>query len=191
MNDKKRISKIKIYRFDPETDSHERFDEFKVPYEQGNTVMNILTYIYENLDSSLAFRIGCSGAGHQRCGACPVVVNNKPVLSCKYLAEEEMTISPHPKFEIIKDLAIDFERMKKKTKEGIPKVKISVDSEKCDGCRDCVFVCPMKVYELKKQGDKVVSFPVDLNSCCGESCNQCAIFCKNSAIVVEDINKEN
>jgi hypothetical protein len=45
----------------------------------------------------------------------------------------------------------------------------------------------MKVYELKKKGKNAVSSPVDIGSCCGESCNQCAIFCKSGAITVEDI----
>lgn len=183
----KRVSRVKVYRFDPEVEKEARYDDFSVSFDTGNTVMDVLNHIYENLDSSLAYRMGCSGGGHQRCGACAVVVNGRPVLGCKMLASEEMTIGPHPKFEVIRDLAIDFEKSRKPEQKSHAWVRITVDPDKCDGCRDCVLVCPMGVYEVQKQGVKAVSVPVEIESCCGETCNQCAIFCKNSAITVEDL----
>jgi succinate dehydrogenase/fumarate reductase-like Fe-S protein len=187
MTDTNNVSKVKVFRFDPEIDKKPRYDNYSVPYEDGNTVMDVLNYIYEFLDPSLAFRVGCSGAGYQRCGACPIVLNGKPVLSCKSLAIEEMEITPHPKFEVIRDLAIDFDKSHKVQKKSKQTVKITVDPEKCDACGDCVFVCHLKVYKLKKVENKAISVPVDIDSCCGESCNMCAIFCKNQAITIEDI----
>lgn len=187
MGIRNKTSKVKVFRYDQDSNSESRYDEFSVPYEEGNTVMDVLNYIYEHLDRSIAYRSGCGGAGHQRCGACPVAVNGKPVFSCKSLASEKMIIDPHPKFEVIRDLAVDFDRTREVKKEQSLTVKISVDPEKCDGCRDCVILCPLKVYEVRKEGKKAVSVPVYIENCCGESCSQCAIFCKNSAIIVEDI----
>ncbi|MGE5576917.1 MAG: 2Fe-2S iron-sulfur cluster-binding protein [Syntrophothermus sp.] len=53
---------------------------FQIPFAEGDTVLTALLYIYENLDSTLAFRHGCRAG---RCGLCAVEVNGKPRLACK------------------------------------------------------------------------------------------------------------
>jgi NAD-dependent dihydropyrimidine dehydrogenase PreA subunit len=186
MNKSQKMTQVKVFRFDPQVDKDPRYETYLTPFE-GHTVLDVLKYIYENYDSSLAFRFGCSGAGYERCGACSVLVNGRPALSCKQLAEEEMTIEPHPKCAVIRDLAIDFDRKVGTVKELKPSVKIVVDPEKCDGCRDCVLICPLQVYEIQKSGGRGISVPVDMASCCGLTCGQCAIFCRNSAIKIEAI----
>jgi succinate dehydrogenase/fumarate reductase iron-sulfur protein len=172
---------VRVFRFDPKTDKKPRHETYHVPIA-GKTVLDTLQFIYENHDSSLSFRSGCAGGGYQRCGACPVMVNGKPVLACAALIEPEMTIDPHPKFEIIKDLVLDFAKANKRTKEIKPTVQIEVDREKCDGCRDCVLLCPLKVFDLRKIRGKTVSIPSDQESCCGTTCRQCVVFCRNQAI---------
>ena len=102
-------AEIKIFRFDPSVDSQPRFDKYgDVPYED-RTVLEVLQYIYDERDPTLAFRSPCT---YNRCGGCAMTVNGDPVLACEQQAEAEMTIEPHHKFEVIKDLVIDFDRIK-------------------------------------------------------------------------------
>ena len=96
---------VKIFKYDPQVDAEPRYDEYLVPYLY-RTVLDVLRYIYENLDSTFAFRWGCSKG---RCRACVVSVNGRPALACAKLAEKEMKIEPHPRFRVIKDLLVDFE----------------------------------------------------------------------------------
>ena len=99
------LASVKVFRYDPDVDSAPRYEEYRVPYLQ-RTVLDVLRDIYENHDSTIAFRWGCSKG---RCRACVVSVNGQPSLACTKLAEKEMKIEPHPKFKVIKDLLVDFE----------------------------------------------------------------------------------
>lgn len=105
---KDELATVKLFRFDPETEGEPRYVKFKVPYK-GYTVKDVLRYIYENLDSTFAFRWAC-GKGLCRC--CGVSVNGRPVLSCMELASADMKIDPHPKFQVLKDLVVDFDQPK-------------------------------------------------------------------------------
>jgi len=106
--DKDDLAEVELFRFDPEVDSEPRYSLFKIPYKEY-TVMNALSYIYENLDSTFAFRWAC---GKGFCRSCVVSVNGKPVLACMEPASKHMKIEPHPKFKVIKDLIIDYEKLK-------------------------------------------------------------------------------
>lgn len=182
---KEDLARVKIFRFDPQVDKEPRYETYQTPYK-GYTVLDVLRHILEHQDPTLSFRFGCAGGGYQRCGSCPVLVNGRPALSCKKLAEEEMTIEPHPKFEVIKDLAIDFDRVRDRVSKRAASVEITIDVDKCDSCRDCVIICPMGVYEMRKEGGRARPVPADIESCCGSTCRQCAVFCKNGAITVTD-----
>ena len=46
---------LQVYRFDPEGSASPHYDEFRIPYSKGLTVLEGLIYIYENIDSSLSF----------------------------------------------------------------------------------------------------------------------------------------
>lgn len=99
---KKDKTLVSIYRFDKTVDNKPRFEKYEVPYK-GKRILDVLRYVYETFDPTLAYRKSC-GAGV--CGCCTIMLNGKPVLPCMELATERMRIEPLPKHEIIRDLVI-------------------------------------------------------------------------------------
>jgi len=87
--------------------------KYKVPAEEGMTVLGVLDYIYRNIDSSLAYYQSCR---HGRCKGCWVEINGKPALSCEVIASDNMKLAPLKKFEIIRDLIVDFKKLVKVNK---------------------------------------------------------------------------
>jgi len=177
----KELASVKVLKFNPAVDKEPKYETFSVPY-QGLTVLNVLKSIYHAHDAELAFRWGCEGAHDPRCGACVIMVNDKPVLSCRKLAETEMVIEPHPKYKVIKDLVVDFNEVKKDTKKRTPSVQITIDYDKCVKCADCVNLCPAGVYEAKKGEIKPSA-----EFCCGDTCGQCVMYCQKNAITIKAI----
>ena len=59
--------------------------------------------------------------------------------------------------------------------------EVVVDPEKCEGCEECIEVCPVDVYEL--QDDK--SVPVNAEECLG--CESCVEVCEHEAITVTEV----
>ena len=103
------LATVKVFRYDPAVDKEPRYQVFEsVPY-RDRSVLEVINLIYEERDQTLAFREGC---GNGTCTGCAVVFNGEPVLACQVMARREMVIEPHPKFEVIKDLAVDFNKVK-------------------------------------------------------------------------------
>lgn len=59
--------------------------------------------------------------------------------------------------------------------------EVVVDPEKCEGCEECIEVCPVDVYELID--DK--SVPVNAEECLG--CESCVEVCEHDAITVTEV----
>lgn len=78
--------------------------EYTVPEIEGATVLETLTYIYENMDSTLAFRPGCR---FDMCGICAVEVNGKPVMACITKIKDGMKVAPLRGLPVVRDLVID------------------------------------------------------------------------------------
>ena len=97
---------VKIFRFDPSTDIEGKFDQFEVPAQPQWTVMDVLDYISEHLDSSIAyFRHGA--CNHGICGRCALKVNGKIRLACSQELANENSLTLEPKnSNIIRDLVV-------------------------------------------------------------------------------------
>ena len=57
---------------------------------------------------------------------------------------------------------------------------VVVDEEKCEGCEECVDVCPVEVFEMIDGK----SSPVNADECLG--CESCVEVCEPGAITVEE-----
>ncbi len=177
------LATVSVYRLDPNNGKEPRYQDYQVPFK-GDTALGVLDYIYQNLDSTLSYREGCT---HAWCGVCSLVVNGKPVLACRKSAEKEMVIEPHPKFRLIKDLVVDFNEKAKKAKKP-PKgnAKFILKAELCDACGDCVLICPTQATGLRKIEGKVQALHVDGPACMGTTCKLCADNCHTMAITIKD-----
>ncbi len=58
--------------------------------------------------------------------------------------------------------------------------EIKVDLDKCDGCGECVGVCPAEVWEI---GDDGKAHPVRIEDC--EECCSCVESCPPKAIWID------
>ena len=58
--------------------------------------------------------------------------------------------------------------------------EVVVDNEKCEGCEECVEVCPVDVFEM--QDEK--SVPVEAEECLG--CESCVEVCEHEAITITE-----
>lgn len=96
---------VKVFRFNPETDEKPRYDQYEVPLEEGMSVLQGLRYIYENLDSTLAYKdYFCKT---NQCGMCAMKVNGQSVFACNTKLEKKALIEPLPNFPIIRDIVVD------------------------------------------------------------------------------------
>jgi len=85
------------------------FQEFEVPREPSQTVLDVVTYIQRRLDPSLAYRYACRVG---MCGSCAMMVNDVPRWTCRthvdrVIKEDCLTVGPLRNFPVIRDLVVD------------------------------------------------------------------------------------
>lgn len=82
-----------------------------ISYELQNndfTLLELLSYIKTEIDSSLAFSSGCrSGV----CGSCAMRVNGKEVLACAYKPSDGDIIEPLRYAPLLRDLVVDMDKV--------------------------------------------------------------------------------
>lgn len=114
---------FKIYRYNPETAERGRLQDFRIQWEKGDTVLDVLNNIKGEKDGSLTFRLSCRSA---ICGSCAMRICGHARLSCKTQVEsllevyDEITVEPLENLPVIKDLVVDMEPYWEKVKAVMP-----------------------------------------------------------------------
>jgi len=62
---------------------------------------------------------------------------------------------------------------------SVPEAEWRIDPKRCNGCGDCVVICPVGALKVIKK----VATMVDQASCCRESCRICERHCSRDAIL--------
>lgn len=97
--------KVKIWR-GAETGA---FQQYEVPRQESQTVLDVVTYVQRRLDPSLAYRFACRVGV---CGSCAMSVNGVSRWTCrthvsKVAEDGELEIAPLRNLPVIRDLATD------------------------------------------------------------------------------------
>lgn len=84
---------------------------FEVPAHESQTVLDVVSWVQQNIDPTLSYRFACRVG---MCGSCAMMVNGVPRWTCrthisKVLDGDEVTIGPLRNLPVIKDLAVDMD----------------------------------------------------------------------------------
>ena len=91
--------------------SPEKRDAFSVPAYDNQTVLDVVSWVQQNVDPTLSYRFACRVG---MCGSCAMMVTGVPRWTCrthisKVLKDNEVTIGPLRNLPVIKDLVVDMD----------------------------------------------------------------------------------
>ena len=87
------------------------FETFDVPMQESQTVLDLVAWIQQNTDPTLAYRYACRVG---MCGSCAMMVNGVPRWTCrthvsKVVKDGAVQVGPLRNLPVIKDLAVDMD----------------------------------------------------------------------------------
>ena len=88
-----------------------KFERFEVPNQESQTILDVVVWIQQNIDPTLAYRYACRVG---MCGSCAMMVNGQPRWTCrthvqKVLRDNHVEVAPLRNLPVIKDLATDMD----------------------------------------------------------------------------------
>ena len=99
--------KLRIYRFDPDTDSRPRMQDFDVqPGPSDRMLLDLLMRVHQ-VDDSVSFRRSCREGV---CGSDAMNINGRNGLACIQplsSLKEPVVLRPLPGFPVVRDLIVD------------------------------------------------------------------------------------
>jgi succinate dehydrogenase / fumarate reductase iron-sulfur subunit len=101
--------KLKIRRFNPETDKKAWWGKYEVEADPTDRVLDALHYVKGYIDGTLTLRRSCA---HGVCGSDAMRINGLNRLACKVLIKDagrKIRVEPILGLPVIKDLVVDME----------------------------------------------------------------------------------
>jgi len=98
----KRI-RARVFRWNPSVDKEPYYEKYDIPFEEGMSAMDVLDYIYENLDGTLA-TYDHAGCALGICGRCTGRIDGKAGLFCQAPVSGDVTLEPISRARVLKDL---------------------------------------------------------------------------------------
>lgn len=88
-----------------------RFEDFRVPAQENQTILDVVSWIQQHRDPTLSYRYACRVG---MCGSCAMMVNGVPRWTCRThvkvaLKDNRISIGPLRNLPVIKDLATDMD----------------------------------------------------------------------------------
>jgi succinate dehydrogenase / fumarate reductase iron-sulfur subunit len=152
---------LRILRFDPERDELPHWEEYAVPAEPSDRVLDLLHHVKWYQDGTLTFRRSCA---HGVCGSDAMLINGRNRLACEYLVKDggrQISVEPVRGSRVVKDLLIDLDGFWEKYRSVMPylvndevpedgkerrqtpdELERFEDTSKCILCGACTTACP-------------------------------------------------
>ncbi|MEN9503154.1 MAG: hypothetical protein RI964_2439 [Pseudomonadota bacterium] len=147
-----RVKNFRIYRYDPDSGQNPRWDTYQLDLDKcGPMILDALLKIKNEIDPTLTFRRSCREG---ICGSCAMNIGGSNTLACIKDIEAfdgDVTISPLPHMEVVKDLVPDLTHfyaqyasikpwMQTQTPAtpGRERLQSPEDRKKLDGLYECI-----------------------------------------------------
>ena len=93
------------------TGTQGRYQTFEVPQEDNQTILDVVSWVQQNLDATLSYRFACRVG---MCGSCAMMVNGRPRWTCrthvgKVAENGRIEVGPLRNLPVVKDLATDMD----------------------------------------------------------------------------------
>lgn len=152
--------RLRIQRYNPETDPRPYWAEYTVEVSPYDRVLDALNYVKWHLDGTLTYRRSCA---HGVCGSDAMLINGVNRLACKTLIREvgdRITVQPIRGYPVVKDLVVDMDRFWRSFRSVKPWLENDEpppprerlqspaqrerfdDTTKCILCACCTTACP-------------------------------------------------
>ena len=153
--------RLRIFRFDPQTDLEAYYRNYTVQAGLNERVLDCLNRIKWEQDGTLGYRMSCA---HGVCGSDAMRINGRCALACQKLVSDlegqDILLEPLPSFKVLKDLIVDLEPFFSKVDQIRPYLIASSPPEmerlqsqedrkkmgeaiRCILCACCVGACPV------------------------------------------------